>query len=184
MVETNEVIESGDTGPEVDALRDHLRAAGFPPAASGPLGADDIKAINAAYRDVLGMGPYPWAGPMLRAALVAEVSVRERPGLGSFRGRVGFLLRWEGHYGHPYWPGGRSGVTLDPGCDLGWCDPKLLDLYLPVVGSHRLREELQPLLGLRGADAQRATNSPRLSVITIGRLEASTMMTTTNKGSV
>ncbi|MEM8996832.1 MAG: peptidoglycan-binding protein [Acidobacteriota bacterium] len=39
--------------------------------------------------------------------------------LTGFRGDIGWIHRWEGHAGRPYWPGGASGVTLDPGLDLG-----------------------------------------------------------------
>lgn len=37
-----------------------------------------------------------------------------------FRGDLQWVHEREGHAGHPYWPGGKSGVTLDPGFDLGY----------------------------------------------------------------
>ena len=35
-----------------------------------------------------------------------------------------FLERWEGFVGHPYWPKGPSGITLDPGYDCGYVKPE------------------------------------------------------------
>ena len=37
--------------------------------------------------------------------------------LPSFRGDLLWIHAWEGHRGRLYWPGGASGVTLDPGLD-------------------------------------------------------------------
>ena len=42
----------------------------------------------------------------------------------AFKGDLTWIHLLEGHYGRAYWPGGRSGVTLDPGVDLGHVEPE------------------------------------------------------------
>lgn len=57
-----------------------------------------------------------------------------------FRGDLAWIHREEGHAGTAYWPGtaancasNASGVTLDPGLDLGHADLRLLDLYREIL---------------------------------------------------
>ena len=50
--------------------------------------------------------------------------------LPNFIGDVAWVHALEGHAGKAYWPKGMSGVTLDPGCDLGYIEPELFkDVY-------------------------------------------------------
>lgn len=79
--------------------------------------------------------------------------------LQGFRGNLATLLRWEGVHGKPYWPGGHSGVTLDPGIDLGhssFSENRLRN----VIKEMRLRlspEQLESVFlakGLRGEAAR------------------------------
>lgn len=62
-------------------------------------------------------------GPVTRSALLADEVGRLEPRLADFRGSLGLIIQLEGFKGRPYWPGGRSGVTLDYGYDLGSHSP-------------------------------------------------------------
>ncbi|MCP4655515.1 MAG: SH3 domain-containing protein [bacterium] len=76
--------------------------------------------------------------------------------LRGFRGNVGWIHRWEGHAGKPYWPGGASGVTLDPGLDLGHAPRQLIaEAYQPRLSGEQY-EAVQKVLGLRGQEAKAA----------------------------
>ncbi len=70
--------------------------------------------------------------PHIEAPLADRTAVitRELPG---FRGDLEWVDLQEGHHGVPFWPGGGSGVTVDPGIDLGQADASLVDLYQPLV---------------------------------------------------
>lgn len=80
---------------------------------------------------------------------------------------LAFLHREEGWAGRPYWPGSRSGITIDPGDDLGyrtqesfasdWCP------HLAVADFRRL----QRIVGLKGASAEAAL--PQVADIRIPR---------------
>lgn len=93
-------------------------------------------------------------GPQTRCSLLADTARREVPGWEAFRGSLGLLVRLEGHRGHLYWPGGNSGVTLDPGWDLANGREELTAaLYEPIFGEQGFGV-LKSAFGLRGADAQ------------------------------
>lgn len=86
--------------------------------------------------------------------------------LHGFRGDVGWIHRWEGHAGKPYWPGGASGVTLDPGLDLGHAPRELIaEAYEPRLSGEQY-EAVQKVLGLRGKEAKAAleSDSPLTSI--------------------
>lgn len=60
--------------------------------------------------------------------------------LPGFRGDVAWIHKWEGHRGRAYWPGGESGVTLDPGADVGHASPKLTtNAYADLLNHKQLR---------------------------------------------
>lgn len=61
------------------------------------------------------------AGPMTRAAELADETASHVSELQTFRGSFGLLIRCEGYRGQPYVPpkSATSGVTLDYGWDLG-----------------------------------------------------------------
>lgn len=90
-------------------------------------------------------------GPITRSALLADSLIPHMTDLMSFRGSLGLLIQLEGFRGHPYWPGGQSGVTLDFGFDMG---QQTADHFRALYG--RLWEpaavdELAAAAGLRGA---------------------------------
>jgi len=93
-------------------------------------------------------------GPQTRCSLLADRGAREHPELRDFRGSLGLLVRLEGHRGCPYWPGGRSGVTLDPGWDLeNGREDATIELYGPIFGSASM-EALRTAFGLTGGAAR------------------------------
>lgn len=72
----------------------------------------------------------------------------------TFRGDTKWIHKWEGHLGQPYWPKGQSGVTLDPGVDLGYAAWDLVErAYGPIVPADLLAD-LRRAEGLRGDGAR------------------------------
>lgn len=71
----------------------------------------------------------------------------------NFTGNLEWIHLREGHYGRPYWPGGMSGVTLDPGVDLGHVLPEVLSL---AYGNIMTRKQLNEALSLKGVTGNRA----------------------------
>ncbi len=86
--------------------------------------------------------------------------------LRGFRGAVEWIHRWEGHAGKPYWPGGASGVTLDPGLDLGHASRGLIAQAYEARLSGEQFEAVQKVLGLRSQEAKAALdgNAPLESI--------------------
>lgn len=85
----------------------------------------------------------------------------------SFRGDLTWIRLFEGHVGRPYWPGGRSGVTLDPGVDLGYVDRvSFIAAYDDILTPEDFKM-LDCFLELRGADARRAYEKHKNTLSTI-----------------
>ena len=76
--------------------------------------------------------------------------------LPTFRGDLHWVHDQEGHKGQPYWPGGVSGVTLDPGVDLGHANPDLVERVYRSLLSDVQYDALTRVLGITGAEADRA----------------------------
>ncbi len=71
----------------------------------------------------------------------------------NFRGDLKWVHKWEGHLGKPYWPKGRSGVTLDPGVDLGYAEWDLVErAYGPLIEADLL-QDLSRTRGIKGDEA-------------------------------
>ena len=78
--------------------------------------------------------------------------------LASFRGDLEWVHQQEGFRGRPYWPGGVSGVTLDPGVDVGHASGDLVEvLYGPLL-TRKQMNALRLLFGFKGEDARDALN--------------------------
>jgi hypothetical protein len=59
--------------------------------------------------------------------------------LQNFRGDLAWIHNQEGHNGGAYWPGGESGVTLDPGIDVGHTSPqRVAELFQGILTSRQL----------------------------------------------
>lgn len=84
----------------------------------------------------------------------------------NFRGDLKWIHHWEGHMGKPYWPKGRSGITLDPGVDLGYAEWPLVERVFKGIIKPELLEDLKRAVGRRGEAADlflkeaRAANAP------------------------
>lgn len=79
--------------------------------------------------------------------------------LPGFRGDLHWLHERESHAGHPYWPGGASGVTLDPGLDIHHADWSLVEAVLaPHLTPGRMRQ-LKAARSISGPDAKAAAKS-------------------------
>lgn len=90
--------------------------------------------------------------------------------LENFHGNAEWVHKREGHAGKAYWPKGQSGVTLDPGVDLGYADKSLIgSLYKPLLSGTQY-EAVLSVTGIRGKAAKAALDSsPELKSIRISR---------------
>ncbi|TRY33849.1 pesticin C-terminus-like muramidase [Aliiglaciecola sp. M165] len=78
--------------------------------------------------------------------------------LAGFRGDLAWIHAREGHAGKAYWPGGASGVTLDPGFDLGQQDhEELNEQYSNILNADQL-SACQHCIGLKGRKAKSHLN--------------------------
>ena len=82
-------------------------------------------------------------GRQLEPHLAATVGKSEQATqklLASFHGDLDWVHMHEGHCGRPYWPGGASGVTLDPGVDLGHVpEDRIESLYEGILTRPQVR---------------------------------------------
>ena len=94
-----------------------------------------------------------------------------------FRGDLEWVHQQEGHRGKPYWPGGRSGITLDPGVDLGHAsEDHIRKFYQPLLSGTQMRS-LEKVFGIKGLDARRALHRVQvLESIRITREQAMSLM--------
>jgi GH24 family phage-related lysozyme (muramidase) len=119
------------------------------------------------------VGPHTWE--------IIDILALEPEEIRGFHGDLKWIHNWEGHAGHPYVPTrdakviGASGITLDPGVDLGHVDPAVLRRhYLRILGEPPMKL-LETLVGLRGANALKAfeLNKTALMSMRISRDQAS-----------
>jgi GH24 family phage-related lysozyme (muramidase) len=160
-----------------------LAHAGHSISADGQFGFDTegaVKAFQRAQRiNVSGIVDKPtWAAlaQHLQAAIgAAQEEIRRL--LAGFDGDLDWVHQREGHRGTAYWPGGASGVTLDPGVDLGQTDSALIDkLYGPLLSADQCGAA-KKCLGLSGNAAELALGAdPILQTIRITREDASRLM--------
>ena len=93
--------------------------------------------------------------------------------LKGFRGDLAFIHAREGHRGYPYWPGGASGVTLDPGFDLGHVEPDTFKKYYKDILSADEINQLNKALGVKGDAAKNLLReNPQWKNIKVSRSEA------------
>jgi GH24 family phage-related lysozyme (muramidase) len=160
-----------------------LTEAGFPLRADGKFGRMTMDAIKA-FQSSVGLeasgvfdsGSWTKLAPHLKAA-TGERGARIREMLVKFRGDLDWVHERESHAGRPYWPGGVSGVTLDPGVDLGHASPETIEeLYSPLLTQPQMRA-LRLVYGIKGEDARTAIHTlPALAAIRISREQAAELM--------
>lgn len=151
--------------PLVEQVQRALVLAGHPLVADGQFGNGTLNALKSFQR----AANLPETGIMLASswdALKPQFQILQRPVLAqiekmmpTFHGDLDWVHAQEGHRGNPYWPGGQSGVTLDPGVDLGHANNALVEsLFRPRLGDQQW-EILMPVLGLKGESARDALSS-------------------------
>ena len=97
--------------------------------------------------------------------------------LPEFHGDVDWIHDQEGHTGRAYWPGGNSGVTLDPGVDLGHASPELIEELYPHLVTDDQMAALRTVYGIKGAHARTALRGlPEIHGIRISRDQAVEVM--------
>lgn len=142
--------------------QDGLSQAGHLIGADGKFGSNTEAAVQA-FQEAMSLGitglvDRPTWGA-LSPYLESKLGERERliaHLLPAFQGDPEWVHQQEGHRGSPYWPGGQSGVTLDPGVDLGHADPKLVErLYAPLVTPEQ-KLALTQVFGMTGERAKQA----------------------------
>ncbi|MGB5879962.1 MAG: pesticin C-terminus-like muramidase [Thermoanaerobaculia bacterium] len=160
-----------------------LIQAGFPLEADGMFGRGTLNAIKA-FQSSVGLeesgifDPGSWTklAPHLEAA-TGEREARIREMLVRFRGDLDWVHERESHSGRPYWPGGVSGATLDPGVDLGHASSETIEeLYSPLLTQAQMKA-LRLVYGIKGEDARTALHAlPDLAAIRISREQAAELM--------
>ncbi len=125
-----------------------------------------------------------WAslGPFLQKAFgPAEQMARNlMPG---FHGDLDWVHLQEGHVGKPYWPGGQSGVTLDPGMDLGYSDPEQVKKLFGSLLSHPQWQAVEKVFNIKGVEAKAALEGDLvLQGIRISRKQSEGIMPFAAKG--
>jgi hypothetical protein len=159
---------------EVKLLQNALLKAGYSVDADGFFGEGTEKVVKQFQKDkglttdgVVGKGTWSKLG-------VKEEPVHIPDGvLVGFRGNLKFIHDLEGHRGYPYWPGGSSGVTIDPGFDLGQVEPDTFKKYYEEILSSSELNELNGALGIKGNSAKRLLDSnPHWKNIKVSRSEA------------
>lgn len=165
--------------PEIERLQRALRRSGRSVEIDGLFGSGTASAVRAFQKSV-GLkddgivGPATWRAlkPFIRAA-DAEPSFDHVPGLESFHGDLQWVHEREGHNGKAYWPGGRSGVTLDPGFDLGHQTlAQVRKIYGTLFDADQY-SGIRSALGKKGQAAKAAlANSKELRSVRVSRSRA------------
>jgi hypothetical protein len=75
--------------------------------------------------------------------------------LPGFHGDLHWIHQREGHAGKPYWPGGASGITLDPGLDLGHAKPALIQSAYQDLLTAEQWQAVESVMGITGDAAKK-----------------------------
>lgn len=176
--------ESPELRDDVHRLQRALIRAGFDLDDDGLFGRGTEAAVKEFQRDnglvADGIvGPKTWAAvdDVLEASGTASWEPPdpdlEKHVLEGFHGDLRWVHDREGHAGRTYWPGGASGVTLDPGVDLGHAKPSLIEAAYKKLLAPEQYEAVKRVLGIKGAAAKTALrNDPVLKSIRISRSQA------------
>jgi len=158
----------------VERLQRLLIRAGYHLEPDGLFGEDTEQAIrslqNESGLDINGIaGPEVWQvlEPREQPATTGNEKLRD------FRGDLGWIHAREGHAGRAYWPGGASGVTLDPGVDLGHAKTSLIEEAFDGILLQDQFDAVRKAFGVQGEAAKKALESdPLLQSIRISRAQA------------
>jgi hypothetical protein len=162
----------------VERLQRSLKRLGYDTDVDGLFGPGTERAVKRFQKDrnlfVDGIaGPATWRALKPRGT---RGRARAVAGMEKFRGDLSWVHAREGHSGRPYWPGGSSGVTLDPGFDLGHQTlKKTRELYKTRITDNQYRAVAR-VTGIRGAEAKPASRGPAIQSIRISRSAALRVM--------
>ena len=168
---------------EVKRLQSSLRVAGYSLTIDGFFGKgveEAVKAfqtkMNVAADGVVGGVTWGLLGDYLRQA-TGHIDQIVKNIMPDFRGDLDFIHLLEGHKGRPYWPGGQSGVTLDPGVDLGFADEELVRSQYESRLNYPQWQAIQRVFGVKEQAAKSAIGAdPVLKGIRISREAADEIM--------
>jgi len=185
LLRQNDGLASGRIwlGSVVKNVQLGLVQAGHPMTADGKFGAGTAGVVKAfqqkhgvAESGTVDRGTWSALEADLEAATGAE-SARVATILDRFQGDLDWVHEKEGHRGSPYWPGGASGVTLDPGVDLGHASAGLIEeLFGSIVDGSQM-EALRGVFGIQGEAANAALKaSPVIQGIRVSSDQALELM--------
>jgi GH24 family phage-related lysozyme (muramidase) len=162
----------------------HLKAiSGISKTADGQFGLETEKAVKAFQAEgkiepsgVLDRASWTRLEPYLQNVL-RDSEARTTEQLKEFRGDLDWIHEKEGHRGRPYWPQGESGVTLDPGVDVGHAAPDLVErLYAPLLTTAQM-DAVRLVFGFQGESADAALKtSAVLASIRLSPSQAADLM--------
>lgn len=176
--------ESPDLRDDVQRLQRALIRAGFELDDDGLFGRGTEEAVKAFQREnglvADGIvGPKTWEAveriveSTATATWDPPAAAPDEDLLPGFHGDLSWVHAREGHAGRTYWPGGASGVTLDPGVDLGHAKPALIESAYKNLLTPEQYEAVKRALGIKGTAAKAALNAdPVLKSIRISRSQA------------
>lgn len=125
------------------------------------------------------VGRYTW-GSLLMVTRDEQEFVEEVTPT-KFLGDYDWIHEWEGHAGRPYWPGGASGLTLDPGVDIGHVKFSLVrHLYWNILTPKQL-DALSQASGVKGQKAEAFTKRVGIRSVRISRSEAADLFPQTTR---
>ncbi len=166
--------QSPDLRGDVERLQQLLVRAGYHLESDGLFGDDTVQAVRSLQSEK-GLAVNGVAGPEVWQALghgdqEGRSAVTRLKG---FRGDLSWIHAREGHAGRAYWPGGASGVTLDPGVDLGHAKTSLVEEAYDGILLQDQFEAVRNVFGIKGEDAKKTLeNDPVLHSVRISRAQA------------
>ena len=157
--------------------------AGQAMTADGQFGAGTLAAVNTFQAgngletsDVVNKATWNALDSHLQTAVGADAQQVAQL-LEAFDGDLDWVHEKEGHRGQPYWPGGVSGVTLDPGVDLGHAAANLIEQVYGSILTDSETNGLRPVFGIQGDAASAALqSSPAIQAIRISSDQALAIM--------
>jgi peptidoglycan hydrolase-like protein with peptidoglycan-binding domain len=167
----------------VKNLQTGLRAAAYAVSPDGQFGTNTENAVktfqeaeHVETNGIVSKATWTQLSPYLQPTVGASQD-RIRQYLPSFEGDLNWVHEREGHRGTLYWPGGSSGVTLDPGVDLGQVTNETIEALYGTLLTAKQQAAIRNVIGIKGAAAKNALdNNPTLRTIRIGREDAERIM--------
>ncbi len=139
-------------------------------------GSVDSKTWEALEREIFSNDPVKVPDQLPPTIIQTTAVKNEEVKLTQFHGDLSWIHAREGHAGKAYWPGGASGVTLDPGFDLGQQELETFQSQYSALLSTQELSACQQCLGIQGRSAKKFLNQSRaLLGIRISRATALTL---------